>query len=134
MAVHHLVFCEHTLCLKLKTVFYFRTRLLHRSYTRNLDSLVDYLFGEPRDMQTSIGKHETTVSGVCLCGRYVHQFMLHSIYAVLWYASQLKSPEVACLDSNCGNIKQTRNQNTILCEYVMFASKKRGHQNVGTPG
>ena len=62
MAVHHLVFCEHTLSLKLKTIFYFRTHLLYRSYMRNPGSLVDYLFGEPRDKETSIGKHETTVS------------------------------------------------------------------------
>ena len=48
--------------LKLKTIFYFRTHLLYRSYMRNPGSLVDYLFGEPRDKETSIGKHETTVS------------------------------------------------------------------------
>ena len=61
-AVHHLVFCKHTLSLKLKTVFYFRTHPLVRSYMRNPGSLVDPLFGEPRDKETSISKHETTVS------------------------------------------------------------------------
>ena len=29
---------------------------------RNPDSLADYLFGAPRDKETSIGKHEITVS------------------------------------------------------------------------
>ena len=54
------MFCEHTLSLKLKTVFYFRAHLLFRSYMRYPGSLVDYLFGEPRDMETRSDEHKAT--------------------------------------------------------------------------